>query len=246
MNKTKISCAIVTALALNPAIAQQDKSAKAQIETIQVTATKRTESIQDVPVSVSALNGEALESLGVEIRFAKLNEDASIDPRAIEELIDHNTRVVAVAAVRFNSGFRPNLSKISEIAHSKNALFILDAAQGAGMVPIDVVKDGIDIMAGCGFKWLLGMHGTGFLYVSNRVVKKIQPVLPGMYAAEIAYDTLSYYEDARKFETGTLAYPLFNAWSAGIKLLLSIGILTVYKKEIENTTLITNGILKNN
>jgi outer membrane receptor protein involved in Fe transport len=65
MNKTKISCAIVTALALNPAIAQE-KTAKAQIETIQITATKRTESIQDVPVSVSALNGEALEVLGIE------------------------------------------------------------------------------------------------------------------------------------------------------------------------------------
>jgi iron complex outermembrane receptor protein len=65
MNRTKISCAIVTALALNPAIAQEN-SAKAQIETIQVTATKRTESIQDIPVSVSALNGEMLENLGIE------------------------------------------------------------------------------------------------------------------------------------------------------------------------------------
>ncbi|MEP0355937.1 TonB-dependent receptor [Paraglaciecola sp.] len=65
MKRTKISCAIVTALTLTPAIAQE-KTAKAQIETIQVTATKRTESIQDVPVSVSALNGEALEALGVE------------------------------------------------------------------------------------------------------------------------------------------------------------------------------------
>jgi len=65
MNRTKISCAIVTALALNPAIAQE-KAAKAQIETIQVTATKRSESIQDIPVSVSALNGEMLENLGIE------------------------------------------------------------------------------------------------------------------------------------------------------------------------------------
>jgi selenocysteine lyase/cysteine desulfurase len=153
---------------------------------------------------------------------------------------------VAIAAVRFNSGFRPNLSKISKIAHSKNALFVVDAAQGAGMVPIDVVKDGIDIMAGCGFKWLLGMHGTGFLYVSNRVVKMIQPVLPGMYAAHINYDKLSCYEDARKFETGTLAYSLFTAWSAGLELLLSIGIDTVYKKALENTALIINGLLKNN
>ena len=116
-----------------------------------------------------------LEKKGVEIRFAKLNKNNSLDPEAIEKLIDFRTRVVAVAAVRFNSGFRPNLYKISEIAHAENALFVVDAAQGAGMVPIDVVKDGIDIMAGCGFKWLLGMHGTGFLYVSNRVVKMIQP-----------------------------------------------------------------------
>ena len=187
-----------------------------------------------------------LEKKGVEIRFVKLNKDNSLNPKAIERLIDNKTRVVAVAAVRFNSGFRPNLGEISKIAHAENALFVVDAAQGAGMVPIDVVKDGIDIMAGCGFKWLLGMHGTGFLYVSNRVVKMIQPVLPGMYAAHIKYDKLSYYEDARKFETGTLAYSLFTAWSAGLELLLSIGVHTIYEKALENTTLIINGLLKNN
>ena len=187
-----------------------------------------------------------LEKKGVEIRFVKLNKDNSLNPKAIERLIDNKTRVVAVAAVRFNSGFRPNLGEISKIAHAENALFVVDAAQGAGMVPIDVVKDGIDIMAGCGFKWLLGMHGTGFLYVSNRVVKMIQPVLPGMYAAHINYDKLSYYEDARKFETGTLAYSLFTAWSAGLELLLSIGVHTIYEKALENTTLIINGLLKNN
>jgi len=186
-----------------------------------------------------------LEGKGVEIRFAKLNKDNSLEPEAIEKLIDNKTRVVAIAAVRFNSGFRPNLSKISKIAHAKNALFIVDAAQGAGMVPIDVDKDGIDIMAGCGFKWLLGMHGTGFLYVSNRVVKKIHPILPGMHAAQITYDTLSFYEDTRKFETGTLAYPLFYAWAAGLELLLSIGVHAVYEKALENTTIIISGLLKN-
>jgi selenocysteine lyase/cysteine desulfurase len=185
-----------------------------------------------------------LESKGVEIRFAKLNKDASFDVEAIEKIIDNNTRVVTIAAVRFNSGFRPNLSEIGKIAHSKNALFIVDAAQGAGMVPIDVVKDEIDIMAGCGFKWLLGMHGTGFLYVSNRVVKKMQPILPGMYAAHIAYDELSYYEDARKFETGTLAYPLFHAWSAGLELLLQMSVHTIYEKALEHTDLLIAGLLK--
>lgn len=65
MNKTKLNCAIVAALAATPVYAQEE-AGKAKIETIQVTATKRSESIQDIPVSVTALNGEALENLGVD------------------------------------------------------------------------------------------------------------------------------------------------------------------------------------
>ncbi len=171
-----------------------------------------------------------LEEKGVEIRFAKINEDNSIDPESIEKLINNKTRVVAIAAVRFNSGFRPNLAVIAKIAHKNDALFVVDAAQAAGMLPLDVQKDGIDVMSGCGFKWLLGMHGTGFLYVNKRVIKRINPILPGMFSADAVYDKLSYHEDSRKFETGTLAYTLFDAWREGLQLLLDLGIDNIMKK----------------
>lgn len=183
-----------------------------------------------------------LQKRGVEIRFAKVNEDSSIDPEEIEKLIDFKTRVVAIAAVRFNSGFRPNLSAIGKMAHEKGALFVVDAAQAAGMIPIDVIKDEIDVMAGCGFKWLLGMHGTGYLYVNKKAMRMIEPVLPGMYAAEAHYDNLSFYDDARKFETGTLSYSLFHAWSAGLELLLEIGINNIYEHALENTELLIGGL----
>ncbi len=65
MKKTKLNCAVVAALAATPLFAQED-AGKAQIETIEVTATKRSASIQEIPVSVTALNGEALENLGVD------------------------------------------------------------------------------------------------------------------------------------------------------------------------------------
>ena len=183
-----------------------------------------------------------LEKKGVEVRFVKLNEDNSIDPEAIEKLTDSNTRIVAIAAVRFNSGFRPDLSAIGKIAHAKGALFVVDAAQAAGMIPIDVEKDQIDVMAGCGFKWLLGMFGTGFLYVSKRVIKRINPVIPGMFAADHQFDKLSYYDDSRKFETGTIAYSLFDAWSEGLKLLLDVGVKNIYEKALENTDLLIAGL----
>lgn len=66
MIKTKLNCAVVAALAMTPVVYAQENPGKAQIETIEVTATKRSESIQDIPVSVTALNGEALENLGVD------------------------------------------------------------------------------------------------------------------------------------------------------------------------------------
>lgn len=65
MRKTHLSGAVIAALASNGVLAQAGES-KAQIETIEVTATKRTESIQDVPVAVSALSGDALENLGID------------------------------------------------------------------------------------------------------------------------------------------------------------------------------------
>lgn len=65
MQKTHLSCAILAALASSSVYAQEVQS-KAKIETIEVTATKRTESIQDVPVAVSALNGDTLENLGID------------------------------------------------------------------------------------------------------------------------------------------------------------------------------------
>jgi iron complex outermembrane receptor protein len=69
MKKTKLSCAIVAALISSSQVQAQEtpkKQNKAHIETIEVTATKRTESIQDIPVSVTALNGDALDNLGVD------------------------------------------------------------------------------------------------------------------------------------------------------------------------------------
>ena len=187
-----------------------------------------------------------LEKLGVQVRLVKVDSENRIRPEAFEKLVDYRTRVVAIAAVRYNSGFRPNLSAIGKIAHDKGALFVVDAAQAAGMIPIDVMKDEIDVMAGCGFKWLLGMHGTGFLYVSKRVLDQIDPVLPGMFAANQQYDKLIFHRDSRKFETGTIAYSLFNAWNAGLELIKDIGINNIYDQVIATTTYLIKGLIEKN
>jgi len=181
---------------------------------------------------------------GVEIRFAKLNQDFSIDPATIAELVDARTRVVTIAAVRFNSGFRPNLAAIGKVARKNGALFVVDVAQAAGMVPINIENDNIDVLAACGFKWLLGLHGTGFLYVGKRAAELIKPVLPGMSSAGTVHDEMHYHEDARKYETGTISYSLFDAWTAGLELLLEVGVTNIYERALEHTDILIVGLLE--
>jgi selenocysteine lyase/cysteine desulfurase len=150
--------------------------------------------------------------------------------------------MLATTAVRFNTGFRADLKVLSAIAHMKGALLVVDGIQGAGVCPLNVVDDGIDVLSCAGFKWLLGMPGTGFLFVSKGAQEWIRPVLPGMYAAEHNTRALKYHSDARRYETGTLAYSHFHSWTAGLGILQEAGIAWIHKRVMELTDRIISGL----
>ena len=107
---------------------------------------------------------------------------------------------------------------------------------------MNVEEEGIDVLSCAGFKWLLGMPGTGFLYVSKRAQEWIRPVLPGMYAAEHNTRALNYHSDARRYETGTLAYSLFHSWTAGLEILEEVGIAPIHARVLELTDRIISGL----
>jgi cysteine desulfurase/selenocysteine lyase len=161
-------------------------------------------------------------------------------------MVDKNTRILSTAAVRFNTGFRADLRLLSEIAHDKGALLMVDGIQGAGVFPMNVIEDGIDILACAGFKWLLGMPGTGFLYVNKKVQETIRAVLPGMFAAENNSRELHYLPDARRYETGTIAYSLFHAWTAGLDILQEIGVSNIHTHVLRLTDRIIAGMRSKN
>ena len=165
----------------------------------------------------------ALRTRGVDVRVVPLGADQRLDPARVAERVDGRTRMVAVAAVNHLTGFRSDLRRLSGIAHDRGALFVVDGVQAAGVVPLNVDDDGIDVLAGAGFKWLLGLHGTGFVYVRKGAWDRIQPVLPGMFAAEDNLHELRWLPSAQRYETGSLAYALFHAWTAGLEMILEIG-----------------------
>jgi selenocysteine lyase/cysteine desulfurase len=90
------------------------------------------------------------------------------------------------------------------------------------------------------------MPGTGFLYVNRWAQGKIRPVLPGMYAAEHDTRELHYHPDARRYETGTLAYSLFHAWTAGLEILAEVGVAKIHQRVLDLTDRIVAGLRARN
>jgi cysteine desulfurase/selenocysteine lyase len=186
-----------------------------------------------------------LNEKGVEVRFALQQNDRAVLPESIEALVDERTRVVATAHVQFATGHRSDLRRLSAIAHKRGALLVVDGIQAAGCCPLHLEDDGIDVYAAGGFKWLLGTPGTGFLYVSPAARLHIRPTLPGMFAADNANTTeLVYHEDARQYESGSVAYALFHGWTAGLALLCEVGVENIFRRNQLLAALLVEGLVE--
>jgi cysteine desulfurase / selenocysteine lyase len=173
----------------------------------------------------------SLRERGVEVRTVPLSDGLRVDPAEVAARVDRRTRVLAVSAVEYLSGFRHDLKALSDVAHAHGALLVVDAIQAAGAFPINVERDGIDVLAAGGYKWLLGPIGTGFAYYRRSTWGRIRPLLPGArssvggpgdWAGEF-----QLLPTAGRYETGCLPFSLLHGWAGGLDLLLEAGVEAV-------------------
>ncbi len=109
------------------------------------------------------------EEEGVELSIVPIRPDASLDYEAYEAAFQPNTKLVVVTHASNLTGDVYDIVRMAEIAHDKGALFVIDAAQTAGVVPIDMKAQGIDIVCFTGHKSLYGPQGTGGLCLGEGI-----------------------------------------------------------------------------
>ena len=164
----------------------------------------------------------------------------------VRALLDERTRVVAVSFVDWNSGARADLRPLGELCRARGVLFCVDGIQGVGAVPLDVERAGIDCLAVGGHKWLLGPEGCGFLFISRRVVDRLQSVLHGWKSVTDPDTYLPYHfnprPDAAKFESGTPPQLGIHALGAAVELLLEIGPANVAARIVAITDRLAAGL----
>jgi len=119
------------------------------------------------------------EHNGVQMTVVGCDSIGFVDPAAIVEAISPKTRLVAITHASNVTGAIQPIAEIAEIAHNANAFLLVDAAQTAGCVPIDVAQQNIDLLACGAHKSLLGPSGAGLLYLRPELNKQLRPLVQG-------------------------------------------------------------------
>ena len=165
----------------------------------------------------------ALAARGVELSIAEADATGFVPPDNVRRLMRPNTRLVVVQHASNVTGTIQPVAEIGALLRAHAALFLVDAAQSAGCLPIDVESMNVDLLAFPGHKGLLGPQGTGALYVREG----------GTGSESLRATQPDFYPD--RLESGTLNVPGIAGLGAAVQYLLARGVCEVARHEAEMT-----------
>lgn len=166
------------------------------------------------------------DEFGVELRLAA-EQNGRVDTDELVGLIDSNTKIVALSAVQYASGFRADLERIGKAARNADALFCVDIIQGLGALPYDLPAQYVDTACGASHKWLCAPEGCGILYLSDRARERVTPTLVGWISVDDPWNFANreqqFKPTALAWESGTGSAALFYGLEQSLKLLTETG-----------------------
>ncbi len=144
---------------------------------------------------------DVAEKFKTEIRVARADCNGVLDVDHLDSLIDQKTVVISVTAVPSSSGQINPIEAVGKIARKHNVLFLLDACQAVGQMPVSAEDIGCHMLVGTGRKFLRGPRGIGFLYMNAEARERIKPVmLTNQSGLWTSADTMELRSDTRIYE----------------------------------------------
>ncbi len=173
-----------------------------------------------------------LEKKGVELSVIPCSNEGMLDPREVERKIRSNTRMIVLNHASNVTGTLLPIREVGKIARKYKFLFLVDAAQTAGSYPIDVKKDGIDLLAFTGHKSLYGPQGTGGLVIGERIhEKEMIPLKQGGTGSRSEFEEQPDFLPDR-FESGTPNGVGIAGLLAGLQFVLGKGVKQIRQNEM--------------
>jgi selenocysteine lyase/cysteine desulfurase len=167
---------------------------------------------------------------GVTIEVLPQVTTGEISLEALEERLTSRVRAIALVHVPCHAGILQPIGEVGRLARERNVLFLVDAAQSVGIVPINVHEIGCDILAGTGRKGLRGPRGTGLLYVRRDVLPDLRPSIADYGKARVDAGQVQWTQSARKFELWESSRALAVGLGAATQYALRLGLPAIWAR----------------
>ena len=179
---------------------------------------------------------------GIVVKLAS-SQNGVLTTESFERAVDSRTRVICVSSVQWSSGNRLDIGDLAELCRSRDIWLVVDAIQELGVMEVNVLDQDVDFLIAGGHKWLNSPFGCGVMYLSDRVLRELEPSSFGYLSLdepEGGWDTFfrtpgvspvrdyNFPRTAKRFEIGgTANYPGAIALGQSLQIINAIGILRI-------------------
>lgn len=189
---------------------------------------------------------QVAQATGARVEVIPNDENGQVSVPTLAEMLDERVKVVAISHMPTNGGLVQPAAAIGRVLTAMgNArpIYILDACQTAGQMPLDIGQIGCDILTGTSRKYLRGPRGVGFLYVRRELIERLTPPFLDNHAATwVAADRFEIRQDARRFENWESYVAGKLGMGAAVDLALSLGIDGMWARIKRQAALLRTGL----
>ncbi len=168
---------------------------------------------------------------GAKVEVVPNDESGQLSVEALRKMMDERVKLIAMTHVPTNGGLVNPAVEVGKVARAAGVLYLLDACQSAGQMPLRVDEIGCDLLSATGRKYLRGPRATGFLYARRSRLEELEPPFLDLHAATwTARDKYEIRPDARRFENWETNFAGKLGLGLAIDYALKWGIEAIWKR----------------